>query len=387
MAFTKSVEDIIKIQNSCRGVMSELYEYHSRPNALMRQTYKNAKIDDAIGLDIIEYDSFDDELSLSVDTFEYYQMRLGHNSETTIGSIDEKLQKLKLQLSYYNQRIMANESPQKELRSISKLLQALPTLLRHNLYAITSNSIFAFKNEPNYDIKMQKLEVSKGEIEQLVAALESVSRFLKEQKNFFKSMRDNRINALVLKINKNALEFEYSFQMLYEDIKKFINQSIKDGEFIKKLQHLRELKQNNELFSKTDIEEKALQQKEIIGSVKERKIHPDDRVFDYIDTIEELLKARKVALSSHRESQELSYDIDEEVEIEKTLFNYPKLHKAFLSQDEDLATFLYKSSIKDAKLLGVFVRLLKHYFKEYDVQLEEFVEIQRRRYVIVRSKK
>ena len=385
MALNKNIIEIIQVQNSCRGVIQELYNYETRPNDVMREAYKNAKIDDAIRLDILEYDGFDDELSLSADTEEYYRTRLGQNSETTISSIDDKLSKLKIQLGYYNKRVSAKESVEREFRSISKLLSHIPSLLRYNLYAISSNSIFAFKNEPNFEIKMQKLEVSKEEIKHLEEALSSVDKFLKEQQTFFKSMNNHKINSMILKINKNSVEFEYSFRTLYEDIKKFINKSIKDGEFIKKLQRLRELKQQNQLFSKTDIEEKLSHQKLIVSSVKEKRIHPNSRVFEYIETIEKIIKQRKIELQDTKEERELSYDIDEIVRIEKTLYNYPKLHKDFLAQEDDLATFLERSSIEKEKLLGVFIRLLKHYFKEYAVEYEEFVTVEQRKYVKVRG--
>jgi len=385
MAINKNILDIIQVQNSCKDVIQELYNYETRPNDVMRENYASAKIDDAIRLDIIEYDSFDDELSLSPDTEQYYKIRLGQNNETTISSIDDKLSKLKIELNYYNKRITAQESTEKEILSISKLLNQIPTILRYNLYTISSNSIFAFKNEPNFEIKMDKLEVSKKEIKQLVQASLSIDIFLKEQKSFFKSINSHRINSLVLKINRNSLELEYSLSTLYEEIKKFINKSIKDGEFIKKLQRLRELKQQNQLFIKTDINEKISTQKHIITSVKERKIHPDDKVFDYIDTIEEIIKKRKIHLQDIKEETELDYDIDEVVKIEKTLYNYPKLHTQFLSQDDDLATFLQKSDVESSKLLGIFVRLLKHYFLKYEVDNDNFIEIDKRKYVIVRG--
>ena len=385
MSLNKNITEIIKVQNSCRDVIQELYNYERRPNDVIRETYKNAKIDEAIRLDIIEYDSFDDELSLTSDTQEYYKTRLGQNSETTINSIDDKLAKLKTQLTYYNKRVNAQESTDKEIRFIYRILNQIPTLLRYNLYAISSNSIFAFKNEPNFEIKMDKLEISKKEIQQLVEALVSVDNFLKEQQNFFKSMNNHKINSLILKINRNSLELEYSFRMLYEDIKKFINKSIKDGIFIKKLQRLRELKQEGLLSEKTDIDERISKQKMVVTSLKDKKIHPDDRVFDYIDTIEKIIQQRKIQLQDTKEETELSYDIDEVVKIEKTLYNYTKLHKEFLNQDDDLATFLQKSSIDKFKLLGVFVRLLKNYFLNYEVDYDNFIEIDKRKYVIVKG--
>jgi hypothetical protein len=384
MALNKSIVEIIQVQNSCRSLIQELYNYETRPNDTMRDSYQSAKIDDAIHLDIIEYDNIDDELSLSPDTEEYYKTRLGQNSETTIGSIDEQLLKLKYELNYYNKRVTAKESADKEIRIISKILNKLPTLLKYNLYALTSNSIFAFKNEPNFEIKMDKLEISKVEIKQLIDASINIDKFLKEQQHFFKSMNNPRINFLILKINKNSLDLESSFMMLYEDIKRFINKSVKDGEFIKKLQKLRELKQQQQLFEKTDIEEQFYKKSLIVDSIRERKLHPDDRLFDYIDTVEDIIKNRKIELQDRKGESDLSYDIDEVIKIEKTLYNYPKLHKAFLSQDEDLATFLLNSSVDRSKLLGVFIRLIKNYFLKYEIDTDNFVVIDKRNYVIVR---
>ena len=385
MTLNKNIIDIIKVQNSCGGVIQELYNYETRPNDAMRESYKGAKIDDAICLEIIEYDSFDDELTLSPDTQQYYQTRLGQNNETTIDSIDTKLLKLKTELSYYNKRVTAKESTDKEIRNLSKILNQIPTLLRYNLYAISSNSIFAFKNEPNFEIKMDKLDVSKKEIKQLVEASISVDKFLKENQNFFKSMNNHRVNSIILKINKNTLELEYSFRMLYEDIKRFINKSIKDGEFIKKLQKLRELKTQNLLFSKTDIEEKLAKRNHIVEPIRDKKLYPLDKMFEYIDTIQEIIQKRKIDIQDTKEDTELSYNMDEVIKIEKTLYNYPKLHEQFLSQDDDLATFLQTNSIDKSKLLGVFIRLLKNYFLKYKIDYEDFVEIDKRKYVIVKG--
>jgi len=385
VTLNKNIIDIIKVQNSCGGVIQELYNYETRPNDAMRESYKGAKIDDAICLEIIEYDSFDDELTLSPDTQQYYQTRLGQNNETTIDSIDTKLLKLKTELSYYNKRVTAKESTDKEIRNLSKILNQIPTLLRYNLYAISSNSIFAFKNEPNFEIKMDKLDVSKKEIKQLVEASISVDKFLKENQNFFKSMNNHRVNSIILKINKNTLELEYSFRMLYEDIKRFINKSIKDGEFIKKLQKLRELKTQNLLFSKTDIEEKLAKRNHIVEPIRDKKLYPLDKMFEYIDTIQEIIQKRKIDIQDTKEETELSYNMDEVIKIEKTLYNYPKLHEQFLSQDDDLATFLQTNSIDKSKLLGVFIRLLKNYFLKYKIDYEDFVEIDKRKYVIVKG--
>jgi len=380
MAITKNIIDIINIQNSCKDVIQELYTYESRPNDTLRISNKNAKIDEAIRFDILEYDEFDDELSLSHDTQEYYKTRLGQNSETYIGLIGEKIEKLHIQLGNYNIRTKNLESSEKELKLIYQILSQIPSLLKYNLHAIASNSIFAFKNEPNFDIKMLNLQVCQDEILELIKTSENIDTILQTQKSFFKSMQSKKINSTILRLKHNSAELEGAFRKLYDDIKNYINQAIKDGEFIKKLQLLKKLKDENKLHSSTNIEELSKQKHSITSNIKERRIHPDDRVYDYIDIIRKIIDTRALELQNTQEDSPLSYDFNEKVEVKKSLYNYTKLNRDFLAQEKDLVTFLVQNEIKDEKLLGVFIRMLKNFSNKYQINNANFVTIDKRKY-------
>jgi len=251
VAINKNISDIISIQYSCRDIIQELYTYESRPSDDLRHSYKSSKLDEAIHFNIIEYDEFTEELSLSSDTLEYYEVRLGQNSQTNIGLVGDKLAKLNEELSFYNQRVKSSEAADREIKSIYKLLTQIPSLLKHNLRAIASNSIFAFKSESNFEIKMQKLKISKDEISKLIEATYPCDKFLEQQYHFLKSMDHYKINSAMLRFKRESIELEKSFIKLFDDIKNFINQSIKDGEFIKKLQKLKELKDEKKLLNST----------------------------------------------------------------------------------------------------------------------------------------
>jgi len=387
MAITKNIIDIINVQNSCKDVIQELYTYDSRPNDIVRSSNKYAKIDEAIRLEILEYDEFEDELSLSHDTQEYYKTRLGQNSETYITLVGEKIDKLSIQLNNYNIRIKNIETTDKEIRNIYKILNQIPSLLKYNLHTIASNSIFTFKNEPNFNIKMKSLEICKDEILQLITSSDAVDEFIKEQQKFLKSINNRKINSAVLKLKHNSATIEGAFRKLFDDIKNYINQSIKDGKFIKKLQHLKELKDENKLYTNTNIEELSKQKLEIVSNVKEKRIHPDDRVYDYIDTIRKIISSRAVELKSMQEDSPISYNLDEKIVVEKSLYNYPTLNNEFLKQEKDLVTFLTNKEIKDEKLLGVFVRMIKNFSSKYKIDNDKFITINDRKYIKILSDK
>jgi len=384
MSLNKNITDIIKIQNSCRDVIQELYNFESRPDDAIRESYKNTKLDDAIHFDIIEYDEFNEELSLSADTEEYYKTRLGQNDETNIGLIDEKLSRLETQLNFYNKRVKSSESTDKEVKSIYRILSQIPSLLKYNLFAITSSSIFAFKSEPNFDIKMDKLKICQNEISQLIDASQNIDELLKTQYYFFKAMNSTKISSIVLRLKNNSIELEKSFIKLFDDIKNFINQSIKDGKFIKKLQTLKELKDENTLINSTNIQELSKDKLVVSKSVNIKKIHPDDKILDYIDTIRKIIELRKIELNDTKQESVLEYDIDEIVRVERKLYNYQKLNSDFLSQDENLILFLLGENIDKERLLGVFIRMLKNYSSKYEINDEEFIKIDDRKYIEVK---
>jgi len=384
MAINKNVKDVIQVENSCKDIIQELYDYDSRPCDLVRESYKHSKIDEAVSFDIIEYDALNDEYSLSSDAQEYYRTRLGQNSETNITLIDDKLLKLEMQLNFFNKRVKSSEPVEKEKKQIYKILSQIPSLLKYNLHAITSSSIFAFKSEPNFDIKMDKLKICQDEISQLIDASQSIDHFLQTQYHFFKSIKSSKINAIILNLKNNSIRLEKSFIKLFDDIKNFINQSIKDGEFIKKLQNLKKLKDENKLILDTNIQELSKDKQVISKSVKLKKIHPDDKILDYIDTIRKIIELRKIELNSSKLETVLEYDINETVKIERKLYNYQKLNDDFLSQDKDLISFLLNSDIDKDRLLGVFIRMIKNYSLKYEINDEIFIEIENRKYIEVK---
>jgi len=389
---TKNIKEIIAIQNYCRDIIQELYTYESRPYEAVAKNIQNlTKLEEAIRLEIIEHDSFDDELSLSVDTEEYYRARLGQNNETNIGEVGDKLTKLENLLKDYNVRQRANEDATKEIKSIYKLLNKIPSIFKHNLQALSTTTVFTFKNEPNFEIKMNNLKRCKEEISQLSNALKEVDRVMDEQWNFFRSMDDRKINFAIHKIKRHSADFERSFAQLYDDILNFINQSIQDGAFIKRLKKLKQLKSDHILSKNTNIEDLIALKQAILPKVKEHKILPEDKMYAYVEQMQEILKARKNVIVNRQEATPIEYDINENEKVSKKLYNYPKIHREFLNQDRDLISFLlnYPQKIEEEKLMGVFVRLIKNYADEYKIEdeVDDFVQIEDRLFLKVYSPK
>lgn len=302
---------------------------------------------------------------------------------TYLGLVGDTLQKIERELGFYNQRVKSSESTKREIKTICNLLSQTPQLLKRNLQAIASNSIFAFKSEPNFAIKIEKLKISKEEIEELIQTTYACDKFLNEQQHFFKSMDNSKINSVILRFKRESIVLEKSFIKLFDDIKHFINQSIKDGELIKKLQKLKALKDDKKLLSSTNIAEVASKQHTISKSTKIKKIHPDDQIYNYLETLRKIISHRELALEDSRVDSDLKYDVDEVNCVERKLYNYQKLNREFLAQDEDLMTFLIYKEVDDDRILGVFIRMFKNYSDNYEVDSDKFMKYNNREFVEV----
>ena len=85
-----------------------------------------------------------------------------------------------------------------------------------------------------------------------------------------------------------------------------------------------------------------------------------------------------------RVDSDLKYDINEVSTVERKLYNYQKLNREFLLQDEDLMTFLVSKNIDESRLLGVFIRMLKNYSGRYEIGSDTFSKYNNREYVEVK---
>jgi hypothetical protein len=239
---------------------------------------------------------------------------------------------------------------------------------------------------------MMTLEVCKKEIQQLSEALENIDRVMDEQWNFFRSMNDVKINFAIRKIKRSSAELEKSFAKLHEDILNFINQSIQDGKFIKHLKKLKQLKDENTIYDNSNIAELVKNKSSIIENIKEKKILPDDKMYAYVESIQEILKLRQIKVVRDKEATAIDYDFRKENKVSKILYDYPKINREFLAQENDLMTFLlgYPIRIEEEKIMGVFIRLLKNYTLQYEIKdsgKEEFVQVNDRLFLKVFSKK
>ena len=379
---TKDILGIFSLLNSCSGLIQNIYDYDELDydgNELEFNGKKLTKqINDLKNIGVLDYDEENFSLSLSLQSEDYLNFLLGEAEDTNISVIEQKIHVLKNTIKEYKIRVRADESTAKEEKKIFKLLNHIPSILRLNIKTISSTSVFAYKNESNYEIKMIKLKQCRKDIEALLSAIDEVDKYLKNNKyEFFHKVNNDKIKFAQKRISLNNIKLREAVISLRKDNIKFLNQTIQDGEFFKKLSKLYTMKKENELEKKSDFLEKINNFNFKSKSFSIKSITPDDIGYDIADELRANLEQRKLeSIIAEKKTYE-KIDSNSLSKVKKlSSIDYKVVYNDFRAQEKDLITYLFDcENIPEEKCEGIMHRIIIKWFKMLEIQQKQRVEI------------
>ncbi len=167
------------------------------------------------------------------------------NTETISGDIKN----LKNNISYYK-----NDNQIKYLRNIKKTLRKVNNTIRRQIILLDNQVDRTFKTEQNYNNRLKKLNNYRKERDDILKLIEETKDFLEEKKGFFNNVRDNDIQFLQYELKKTFYENKEYLINIQAQIIDYLNRIKINSEIIEKIHKIKELRDNAELRSKTNIE-------------------------------------------------------------------------------------------------------------------------------------
>ena len=126
----------------------------------------------------------------------FFEDILDVNEEINISYINENIQQIKEYATYFLQSNTDSERF-KYLRNVKSVLQKIGRSTLRNIIDLNRNIDNAFKTEPNYKIKLTKLENYKQKLEAIQAQIEQTERLLNEDElTFFKIATDENLKEI-----------------------------------------------------------------------------------------------------------------------------------------------------------------------------------------------
>ncbi|MDR2475787.1 MAG: hypothetical protein LBD45_07995, partial [Bacteroidales bacterium] len=177
-------------------------------------------------------------LELNDQFLSFFEDILEVNEEINTSYINENIQQVKEYATYY---LQSNTSGERfmYLRHVKSILQKIGRSALRNIVDLNRNIDNAFKTEPNYRIKLAKLENYKQKLEAIQKLIEQTERLLNEdEQTFFAIATDEGLKEIRNHLILNLTESRQNLIETRRQIIEYINQIKYQSKFIEKLKQL-----------------------------------------------------------------------------------------------------------------------------------------------------
>ena len=193
----------------------------------------------------------DDKIFLDSRVVQFLEEYIDGSDTIEISAIQEKIDSLKHKLSILNEH---KHKRQEIIPKIRRELKKIDATLFANLDKLRIHIDRVYKSIESFSLKLKELEYYKNRLHEYENALESYDSFLKLNSPMMKNFYNSELNILLEILYENKIALRRSLIPLTQDVIEYINQAQKQSLFIEKIVKLKELKDNYELKTQTNIE-------------------------------------------------------------------------------------------------------------------------------------
>ena len=194
-------------------------------------------------------------LELDDQFLQFFEQILEVNEEINTSYINDNIKQIKDEFMLYYLQANSDNDRYKYLKLVKSALRKIGRITIRNILDLNRNIENTFKTEPNYKIKLSKLENHKLKLTAIQQLIEQTEKLLNEDElTFFKTATDEELKYIKTEL---SLDLNTSRQNLIEtraQIIEYINQIKHQSKFIEKLRQLKYLRDQYEIKPKTNIQ-------------------------------------------------------------------------------------------------------------------------------------
>jgi len=185
---------------------------------------------------------------------DFFELVLAANEIINTSYINENIEYVKQHILYWFQE---NEHTRKHthLKKIKSILKKIGRITIRNIVDLKRNVENTFKTEPNYKVKLSKLENHKKKLIDIKKLIEQTEKLItEEERTFFVTALDEELRSITTNLRLSLIEARHNIIEIQKQIVEFINQIKYQSEFIEKLRQVKYLKDQFEVRVKTNID-------------------------------------------------------------------------------------------------------------------------------------
>jgi len=195
-------------------------------------------------------------LELDDQFLKFFEEILEVNEEINTSYIIENIRQVKEEYMLYYLEATTDSERFKYLKAVKSALRKIGRITMRNIVDLNRNIENAFKTEPNYKIKLSKLENYKLKLDAIQQMIVQTEKLLNEDAlTFFKTATDEELKYIKTDLILDLTESRQNLIETRKQIIEYINQVKYQSKFIEKLRQLKYLRDQFEIKHKTNINE------------------------------------------------------------------------------------------------------------------------------------
>ena len=193
-------------------------------------------------------------LEMDDNFLKFFEEILEVNEEINTSYINENIRQVKDEYMLYFLQATTDSERFKYLKAVKSALQKIGRITMRNIIDLNRIIENAFKTEPNYKIKLSKLENYKLKLEAIQQMIVQTEILLNEDSlTFFKTATDEELKHIRTELILDLTAARQNLIETRKQIIEYINQVKYQSKFIEKLRQLKYLRDQFEIKHKTNI--------------------------------------------------------------------------------------------------------------------------------------
>lgn len=378
MSYIISLKELINTLNWSKDLLVQMFEKrksfaYKYDHAL--EIVSEDKIESLVSKHILNQNG--PYLELDEQFQQFFEQILEVNEEINTSFIHENIQQVKQQINFYLQE---NNEHRKHsyLKQIKAALRKTGRITLRNVIDLNRNIENAFKTEPNYTIKIAKLEAFDEKRRAIYTLIEQTDHLVTEEElTFFTSALDEELKQVVIVLRAQLTESRHNLIETQKQIIEYLNQVKYQSSIQEKIKQIKYLKDQFELKAKTNIVSILQSSNDVVYENRPAyslKLSLDflqgDEGRKHIEKVYARMKKgpkKIVHLAENISSDELLPQIEEEIFID-----LEELKRGFMASGRHLYSFImeynYPREVSYEEKITFFCQMVSIYEQELRIQ-------------------
>lgn len=315
-------------------------------------------------------------LELDEQFLKFFEDILEVNEEINTSYINDNIRLVKDEYMLYFLQATSDSERYRYLKAVKAALRKIGRITVRNIVDLNRNIENAFKTEPNYKIKLSKLENYKLKLEAIQQMIVQTEKLLNEDElTFFKTAIDEELKYIKTELILVLTESRQNLIETRKQIIEYINQIKYQSKFIEKLRQLKYLRDQYEIKHKTNILQVlsdthsiAFQAKPSYSLKLSLENLQQDEVYQLIKKVSNKYKTGikpKKLVAQNLSADDLKTETEKEIHV-----NLYEVKKKFANAGKHLFKFIQEYEFPREVLLGERVTIYCQMLSIFDDELE-----------------